>query len=198
MGRGCVYVVASLDPFSNGYLGHADNWALVLHLLGGVPAGGLLLFDEYHHGLTENGTLNSYLLGEPWGWAILYGALLIFAYLALAGRRFGRAVAPTMAGARRERAEYVATMAGLFRHGRHQVWLCRQFAGQVKRSLASRYRIPADLPAADFVSSLAALRPEAATLAGPLERLERVEAIDEAAALALMREADTLRSRLLS
>lgn len=198
LGRGRVYAISSIDPLSNGYLGRADNWALVMHLLSGVPAGSLLLFDEYHHGLTESGTLNGYLLSEPWGWAILYGLVLAFAYVALSGRRFGRAAVPVAAGSRRERSEYVATMAALFRHGSHQVWLCRQFAGQVKRSLSSRYRIPADLPAADFVSGLSAVRPEAAALAAPLERLEGVEAIDEATALALMREANTLRSRLLS
>lgn len=84
VGRGRVFVLASGDPLSNGYLARADNWALVLHFLRAVPAGSLLLFDEYHHGFTESGTLNARLLGEPWGWALLFGGALLFAYVALA------------------------------------------------------------------------------------------------------------------
>lgn len=198
VGKGRVFALASFDPLSNGYLGKADNWALVLQMLGDVPPGSLLLFDEYHHGFTESGTLNAHLLSDPWGWAVLYGGVLLFVYLALAGRRFGRVLVPATFGARRQRAEYAATMAGLLRHGGHQQWLCGQFAAQLKRSLASRYRVPADLPAARFVSTLAAEKPKAAGLAGPLERLERADLGDEAAVLGLIREAEALRLRLLS
>lgn len=197
IGRGRAFVLAAQAPLSNAGLGRADNGMLALHFLAAVPPGSTIAFDEYHHGLTEHGTLGARLFGEPWGWAVLYSGGLLFAYVALRGRRFGRAISPSSAGPRRSRAEYVATLAGLLRQGRHRRWLCQQYTGQVKRALGSRYRLRTDLPAADFVAALAAQRPEAAVLTAPLERLERDAPVDDATVVALMREVDRLRAALL-
>jgi hypothetical protein len=197
LGRGRAYALAATLPLSNAGLSRADNWKLVLHFLAAVPRGSTVVFDEYHHGLTEHGTLGARLLREPWGWAILYVAALLFAFVALRGRRFGRALPSFQNGPRRSREEYVSTLAALLRQGGHRAWLCEQYAGQVKRALGTHFRVQADLPAREFVAALAAQRPEAAALASPLSRMEGKEAGDDAAVVALMHEVDAIGDRLV-
>ena len=197
VGNGRIFVVSAKRPLSNAGLGQADNWWLLPYLLADVPAGATIAFDEYHHGLTEHGTLAARLVREPWGWAILSATGLLLAYVALRGRRFGRAVPPLPTGTRRSRGEYVATLAALLRQGRHRDWLRRQYAGQFKRAVGFRYGIPADLPARDFVAALAARRPEAGALTAPLERLEGAGRLDDAAVVVLMRELETARARFV-
>ena len=197
LGSGRAFVLADEYPLSNEGLSKTDNWVLTTYFLKGVPAGSLVLFDEYHHGLTEYGTLDRILFTEPWGWAILYAAALLFLYVVLRGRRFGPALATTVAGVRRSRSEYVATLAALLHQGKHREWLGQQFAMQVKRSLGSRYRVEADLPAAEFVAALARVRPEAGEMAGPLERLEQGAVLGERAVVNLMRDVEKVRTRLL-
>lgn len=197
VGKGHVLALSDPYPLSNEGLGQADNWQLPLMALRNAPAGATIAFDEYHHGLTEHGALGARLAREPWGWAILYAAGLLLAYTALRGRRFGRAIPVPSEVARRSRGEYVTTLAGLLRRGGHRAWLREQYAAQVKRSLGARYRVPADLPMAAFVSALAEQRPAAVGLAEPLERLERSRGADDAAIVRLMREIDRVHTRLV-
>jgi hypothetical protein len=190
-------LIAAEYPLSNAGVGEADNGALALSLLVGLPRGSRIVFDEYHHGLTEHGTLNARLVREPWGWALIYLGVAVFAYLALAGRRFGRAVAPAGTRVHRSSAEYVETLGGLLRRGRHAGWLRDHYASQVKRALGARFRVPADQPAQAFIAELAPRRPEAAALAAPLARLETPARLDDAETLALMREIDRIERELL-
>jgi hypothetical protein len=196
-GKGRVFLLSTLRPFSNGGIGAADNADLILALLGGQPAGATVAFDEYHHGLTEHGTLLARLVREPWGWALMWSSAAAFAYLALAGRRFGRARPDAGERPARGRGEYVATLAESLRQGRQRDWLRRAYVAQLKRGLGRRFRVGADLPAPAFVAALAARRPEAAALAEPLARLESPIGLSEAGLVEAMRRAERLRSRLV-
>ena len=197
LGSGRAFVLTAAYPLSNEGLGKSDDWALASYFLKGIPMGGLVLFDEYHHGFTEYGTLDRMLFTQPWGWAILYVVALLFAFVALSGRRLGPALAAVVAGPRRSRSEYVATLAALLRQGKHTEWLRQQFVGQVKRSLGSRYRVRADLPAAEFVAALTRVRPEAEEMARPLQQLEQGADSDERAVVDLIRDVEKVRARLL-
>ena len=53
-GRGYIYLSAALRPFTNAGLADAGSPALVLGLLRRAPAGGRLIFDEYHHGFVRS------------------------------------------------------------------------------------------------------------------------------------------------
>jgi hypothetical protein len=196
-GDGRVYHLASAGPFTNGRIGAADNAALVLHLLSHVPSEATVQFDEYHHGLTEHGTLFRRVATQPWGWALLLGTAAAFGYVALAGRRFGRARPDPAETPPRGRGEYVTTLADALRQGRRGEWLRRTYALQLRRALARRYHVGAELPAAELAAALARRRPEAAALADPLARLEAPGRLDDATMLDLMRRADRVGARLL-
>jgi hypothetical protein len=195
-GRGRVVALAALYPLSNEGIGQADNAALALHAVAGLPRGSTVVFNEYHHGLTEHGTLTQQIRSEPWGWAILYASFILFAYLALSGRRFGRAIPPVWQGARRSSGEYVATMGNMLRRGKHSAWLRDHYLAQVKRTLGSRYGVRANQPAREFVAELALHRPDAAALAEPLERLERSPNPDDSTVVNAMRDIDRIERQL--
>jgi hypothetical protein len=194
-GRGRVYALASAHPLTNAGLGQADDAALARRLLADLPPGGTVVFDEYHHGLTEHGTLMARLLGEPWGWAALYAAGLTFAYLALSGRRFGR-VAPELVWPRpRPGGEHAVTLATLLRQGGHRGWLRQQYLLQLRRALGARFGVPADLPAPRFAEAIGLRRPEAAELGPRLAAIERAE--DERSLLLAIRRGEATRRQLM-
>jgi hypothetical protein len=194
-GSGRVYALASAHPLSNAGLARVDDAAFALRLLSELPPGGTVVFDEYHHGLTEHGTLLARLFGEPWGWAALYGAGLTFAYLALSGRRFGP-VAPELVRTRpRPGGEHAVTLATLLRQGGHREWLREHYLLQLRRPLGRRFAVPADLPAPRFAAAVGLRRPEGAEL-GP--RLAAVEsAADERSLLLAIRRAEATRRQLM-
>ncbi|MCX7792599.1 MAG: DUF4350 domain-containing protein, partial [Chloroflexaceae bacterium] len=112
-GAGYVFASAALHPFTNSGLGEGDNAAMVLNMLRRAPPGARVVFDEYHHGFISQPSLRGLLLGTPWGWAILYTALMLAAYLALTGRRFGRPAPLREETARRSSAESLESPDGL-------------------------------------------------------------------------------------
>lgn len=190
-GEGYVYASSAAHPFSNTGLGEADNAALVLNILRRVPPGGRIVFDEVHHGFVSQPSLRALLLGTPWGWAILYTAATIAAYLALTGRRFGRAVPLKAEAQRRSSAEYLESMAGLLRRAGKLDYAQAHFHASLKRRLARAHGLNPRLEDAAFVESLAETNPALARaaqeilarLAAPIgseaELLRTVAAADE-------------------
>jgi hypothetical protein len=196
-GEGRVIVLSTGDPFSNAGLAQPGNAALVLNLLAGIPAGGAVVIDEYHHGFTEQGTLNYRLVHKPWGWAILYLALVLFIYVAFSGRRFGSIVKPYVQGTRRARAEYATTLAALLQQGGHREWLRERYVEQLKRRLGARFRLRPGASTAAFVEQLVDRAPEAAALAQPLAQLDATRIPDERTLVALIRETETAATQLI-
>jgi len=136
IGQGRVYVLASAHVFSNQGLAQADNAALLLNWLPAPAAAGVLTFDEIYHGRSEARSLAYVMIREPWGWAVLYALSMVFLYLLLQGRRFGRPV-PTVIDTRRVAAEYVVSLAGLLRRGGKSGWVAQHYARMLRQQLAA-------------------------------------------------------------
>jgi hypothetical protein len=191
-GKGYIYLSAALRPFTNAGLADAGSPALVLGLLRRAPAGGRLIFDEYHHGFVRAPSLGGLLLGSPWGWAVIYAALVAAAYVALSGRRFGRPVPLREETARRSSAEYLESMASLLRRGRKSGYILAHYRAALKRRLARPHGISPSLDDDAFVAALAAARPlDAAALRALLARM-RQHAVGEADLLRIIAESDRL------
>ena len=196
-GKGRVVVLSTGDPFSNAGLEQPGNAFLVLNLLAGVSPGSAVVIDEYHHGFTEQGTLTYRLVHEPWGWAILYLAFVLFIYVALSGRRFGSVVKPYVQGTRRARAEYATTLAALLQQGEHREWLRERYIEQLKRRLGARFRLRPSASTASFVEQLVDRVPEAVALTQPLAQLDAERVPDERTLISLIRESETLARQLI-
>ena len=94
-GQGQVVVLAALRPLSNEGLAEPASAALALNLVGGLPSGTRIAFDEYHHGFVQGvaRSLWQLLREHYWGWAIIYSVALGYLFLAARprlGRRWSR------------------------------------------------------------------------------------------------------------
>lgn len=153
-GRGYIYLASSIYPFTNDGLREPGSAALVLNLLARVPAGATVLFDEWHHGYNTPPTLRRVALNQGWGWAVLYAVLVTVLYIVLTGRRFGRPVPLRADVARRSSAEYVQSLAMLFRRAGKRRYVLDHYHQQLKRRLARPYGFVPPANDATFVAEL--------------------------------------------
>lgn len=119
-GSGLFIVVGSLWPFLSGGLADGDNARAMLALV--KPAlGGVLAFDEYHHGVHPSSDV-MVLVEQTWaGRALVFGLIVTLLYLVLSGRRLGPPV-PLTVRPPRSSLEYIRGFAGLVRRsGRGEV-----------------------------------------------------------------------------
>jgi hypothetical protein len=198
-GKGQVIVLTALRPLSNEGLADPESAALVLNLVGRLPPGARLAFDEYHHGFISGATrgLWQLLVRNYWGWAVLYALGLGYLYLWLRGRRFGPPLV-AIPSARRSVGEYVASLGALYRRAGQRGYVADRLADQLKRELATGLGLNPRLADDAFAQAVADRRvTTAGPLADTLSRLRDGGGLAERELLALVREADMLKARLL-
>jgi hypothetical protein len=198
-GQGEIIVMTTLRPLSNEGLAEPESAALALNLIGRLPPGARIGFDEYHHGFVRGTTrgLWQLLLANYWGWAVIYAVALGYLYLWLRGRRFGPPLGAPR-GARRSVSEYVASLGALYRRAGQRAYLADRLADQLKRDLAAGLGLNARLPDESFAQAVAERRATTpAALADGLARLRAGGRLAERDLLALVRETDALKARLL-
>ncbi len=154
-GQGYIYISSASFPFTNDGLRNAENSALLLNILRRVPEGGLILFDEIHHGFFTPPSLRSIMLKNPWGQAIIYAMSILALYLILTGRRFGKPVPYQEEIAVRSSAEYVESMSELFQRGGKASFILQHYYTAFKRRLAKPYGINPNQDDDAFVAELA-------------------------------------------
>jgi hypothetical protein len=190
-GAGQVVVAATTYPFTNAGLRDPGNARLVHNLVALDGPGAQVAFDEFHHGYQTARTLATWLRTTAQGRSLIYAALVIFAYLLVGGRRFGRPLALPQALARRAPVEHIQAMANLLRHGGKRAAILHHYHDRLKRELAVPYRLDPTLDDADFVAQLGALRPglDLAALARLLGETRR-ERVSESELIRLAKEVD--------
>lgn len=199
-GQGEVTVLTALRPLSNEALKEAASAELVLNLVGRMPTGARVAFDEYHHGFVRGQSargLWELLLAHYWGWGLIYTVAVVYLYLWLRGRRFGPPlVAP--GATRRSVSEYVASLGALYRRAGQRGYVADRLADQLKRELATGLGLNARLPDDAFAAAVAERRQTAAApLRDAFARLRAGGRLAERELLALVRETDALKARLL-
>ncbi len=97
------------------------------------------MFDEYHHGFRTPPTLRRVAVQQGWAWPALYAVLVCATYIVLTGKRFGRPVPLRSDVTRRSSAEYVQSMATLFRRAGKQDYILQHYRRELKRRLARPY-----------------------------------------------------------
>jgi uncharacterized protein DUF4350 len=168
VGLGTVVVLADPLVLCNGYLDMADNGRLLSDLLGLVGPGSAVGFDEYHHGLILSDLAPQAWVTTPWGAAILWFLVAVFAGLILRGRRFGPLI-QRPAEMRRADAEWAVAVGELLRRSGARALTLGMLATASERAVAVRTGLPAQ-PRDRFWNALYARAPE---LAGELAEAER-------------------------
>ena len=167
-GRGLVIALADPLELCNGYLEKADNGRFLADLLGLVPAGTPVVFDEYHHGLTASDITPAAWILTPWGAALLWLIVAIFFGLLLRGRRFGPLV-PRPAEASRLDAEWAVAVGELLRRAGARAVTLGVLARASERAVAMQTGLPVE-PRERFWQSL---WQRASDIASDLDSAER-------------------------
>jgi len=167
-GRGVVIALADPLELCNGYLEKADNGRFLADLLGLVPAGAPVAFDEYHHGLTAADLTPAAWILTPWGAALLWLIVAIFFGLFLRGRRFGPLV-PRPAEASRLEAEWAVAVGELLRRAGARAVTLGVLARASERAVAAQTGLPVE-PRERFWQSLWQRAPDIASRLDGAER----------------------------
>ena len=168
LGQGKVVALADPLELCNGYLDKADNGRLLADLLGLVPAGAPVAFDEFHHGLTASDLSPSGWLLTPWGIALLWLILAVFFGLLLRGRRFGPLV-PRPAEASRVDAEWAVAVGELLRRSGARAVTLGVLARASERAVATQTGLPVE-PRERFWQALWQRAPDVASRLDGAER----------------------------
>jgi len=198
-GRGRVYAGSTPGMLTNGRIAAGDNRRLVPNLLAGLPAGAAVGLDDYHlvpHTATQQPlTLNDVLAVTAWGRALLYALALVFLYIVLTGRRLGRPLRPVPERGR-SLAEYVISMAAIFRRAGLRVRVLDLWQGSLRRTLAGPggLRGRADAEVVAEAARRANLTPEESNEA--LTLLRARPALNERGLVELCRRIARLQQRL--
>ena len=154
-GRGIVYALSSFAAISNAGLRDEANARVMQNLLGRVPEGGTILFDEIHHGRALPPKVpRRQVVFSPLVAAVVYSTLIIGLWAMLTGRRFGTIVPSRAEVSRRSSAEYVQSMAGLFQRGRQTGHMLNHYKTAFKRRIAKPYGFNPRLVDEDYVREL--------------------------------------------
>lgn len=153
LGQGRVILSSAPDLFANVNLPAAQNDRFALNVLAEIPPGSVIAFDEFHHGEHVSPDLTGLLLRTSAGRAVAVAGALTFLYLALRGRRFGRAL-PIEEQPARSSLDHVRSFAGLLRRSRARDLVAERLARLYRRRLA---RVAGLRPTSDTAEVVAAL-----------------------------------------
>lgn len=183
-GSGTVHVIGSLAPFLSGQIAEADNGRFILALLDdAIRAGGPVAFDEYHHGAHPPADVLA-VLQRTWpGRALVIGGIIVFAFLALTGRRLGPPL-PLEHRPARSSLDHVRAFAGLVRRSGHSEIARERLRRELRQGIARELGLDPAAPADRLFGALGAAHPD---------RAREAREIDEQLGRPL-RDADLLRS----
>ncbi len=167
-GQGMVVALADPIEICNGFLERADNGRMLADLLGLVPSGAPVAFDEYHHGITASDVTPAAWILTPWGAAMLWLILAVFFGLMLRGRRFGPVV-PRPVTASRADAEWSVAVGELLRRAGARAVTLGVLARASERAVAAQTGLPVE-PRERFWQALWQRAPDVATRLDAAER----------------------------
>jgi hypothetical protein len=141
IGLGKVVVLADPLVLCNGYLERGNNGRLLSDSLGLAGPTELVAFDEYHHGVTFSDFAPQAWIATPWGAALLWLLVAIFAGLILRGRRFGPLIERQVEFARTD-AEWAGAVGRLLRRSSARAVTLGLLASAAEREVATRTGLP--------------------------------------------------------
>ncbi len=147
VGKGHLIAIADGSLLSNSSLPRSENSIFFANLLGHyAPHAGEVLFDEYHHGDAVDGGGASLwdALGHPLQLALIQLCLAAVALAVLLSGRFGPPV-PLTRGAGRTSAEYVTSVANLYRRAAASGTALETLYRQFLRDICGRLSLPPDV-----------------------------------------------------
>jgi hypothetical protein len=173
--EGNLIVLATPELLTNATLRDPDSALFVYRELLAPVGAQVIAFDETHHtyvppNASQPATVDALLFETAPGRAVVYAALLTFAFLFLSGRRLGPPIPERgSAGIRRTMHEHVQMLAGLYRRAGQLSIVRAAFDRHYQRRLARGGIAPGQVrPFAEAADQVRAAQSEGALLAAVL------------------------------
>jgi len=138
---GSVIVLSDPLVLCNGYLDKQDNGRLLADLLALASPGATVTFDEYHHGVVLSDFAPQAWVTTPWGAALIWLLVAVFAGLVLRGRSFGPIIARRRELARTD-VEWAVAVGQLLRRSGARAVTLGLLAVATERAVAAQTGIP--------------------------------------------------------
>lgn len=177
-GEGLIWHLDTVYDLTNVTLRNENLASLVPALLRNRE--GATVWIDVHHlepdpdAATQIASLQDWLYGTRMGLTVLALCLLTVAYLAFQGVRLGPPRRESGLLRKREAAEYVAAMAGLYQRGDRRDAVARQIKQRLKAELAREIGVAGDLEDGALVRAVGENTSFAPTGSQELARLEKL------------------------
>lgn len=157
-GEGRVFFIASAYLFhKNGLRYDAGNATLLYHLMSTLPRNARIGLAEKRYYTRETRPPNPFValvFGTRGGLAAVYICSIVFVFLVLRGRRFGRPL-DVQERSRRLSSEYVHAMTALYQKGNTRSEILRHIRDTFRADLGDRWRVNPNVDTSTFLEELA-------------------------------------------
>ena len=194
-GEGRVYFTTSAHLFNENGLKHSGNAALFYNLVSTFPRKahiGLAEGNYYAQDTAPTSAFVNFVFKTPWGLASVYICLILFVFMSLRGRRFGRPL-NVRENNRRLSTEYVYAMTALYQKGNTRMDILKHIKDKFKADLGKRWRVNPNLRTSEFLDELIqrGVDDEQGELANLISDLEASGNISESQLLDFAKRVDT-------
>ncbi|MFI5282013.1 MAG: DUF4350 domain-containing protein [Candidatus Dormibacterales bacterium] len=141
VGSGKVIVLSDPLVLCNAYLEKLDNGQFLADLLGTVQPNAVVAFDEYHHGLVLSSVRLQPWVTTPWGAALVWLLVAVFAGLVLRGRAFGPLI-PRPAESARSDVEWSVAVGQMLRRSSARSMTLGLLTAATERRVAEQTGLP--------------------------------------------------------
>ena len=194
VGNGRAFFMSCPYIFSYAGLKDDGNATFVYNLMTTLPRRariGLAEYRNYPFRQTHSADPPIHLLFKtPVGLGVVYIGLIVFLFLVLRGKRFGKPLVVEETH-RRFSSEYVLAMTALYQKGNTRSAILKQLRDTFRSDLATRWNINPNLETASFVEEITKRKPiDGDELQELLTRLEPHEDISEIHLLSLAKQVE--------
>ena len=155
-GDGRAFFIASEHIFNRSGLQHRGNAAFLYNLMATLPRKARIGLAERSYYTLETKPPNAFVafvFRTPGGLGAVYICLILFIFLVLRGRRFGKPLDAQQKN-RRLSAEYVHAMTALYQKGNTRTEVLKHIRDRFKTDLGARWRVNPNLDTATFLEEL--------------------------------------------
>ncbi len=155
-GEGRVFFTTSAYLFNAEGLRYSGNATLLYNLISTLPRNAHIGLAEGKYYTNESKPPNSFVelvFKTPVGLAAVYICLMLFVFLTLRGRRFGKPL-DGQENSRRLGSEYVHAMTALYQKGNTRMEVLKHIRDKFRADLGSRWHVNPNLDTATFLEEL--------------------------------------------
>ena len=155
-GEGRVFFTTSAYLFHENGLQHSGNATLFYNLMSTLPRNARIGLAEEKYYTQESIPTNSFVhfvFKTPGGLGAVYICLILFIFLTLRGRRFGKPL-DVRDKNRRLSTEYVHAMTALYQKGNTRRDILRHIRDKFRADLGTRWRVNPNLDTDSFLQEL--------------------------------------------